>query len=389
VPFGRIRGMMYMQDNINASISKIRWGLAATVTIRTDGAVLGEDEHFRQEVSRPDADIILDKDHMAKPGATFKIERNFELNEQQYKMLNDARASIQKLGGVNNEFQGVKSSAQSGVQFNAAVEQSQQSLADIDDNFNESRSQVGELLLSMIAQDLKDKQEDVLIDGGALKEDKTVSLNSPYTEDGIEFLTNDVSRTLLKVTLDDVPSTSSFRAQQLSALSEAYKSADPSYQRAIMPYMLNMTDIPNKDDIIASIKEADAQPSPDAIEAENKVKDLKIKQMIADAQIKNLEATAVKTLVDSQFAAMQAGAQAVQMQAVTPVADVVMSNAGYQDPTPAGIDPNLSDINIEQAKQQVTQQEQSQVTPNTSPQMPPIPQSPMGGIETSRITDNL
>lgn len=385
VPFGRIRGMMYMQDNINASISKIRWGLAATVTIRTDGAVLGDDEHFRQEVSRPDADIILDHKHMARPGATFKIERNFELNEQQYKMLNDARASIQKLGGVSNEFQGIPNSSKSGVQFNAEVEQSQQSLADIDDNFNESRSQVGELLLSMIAQDLKDKQEDVLIDGGALKDDKTVSLNSPVVEDGIEYLTNDVSRTLLKVTLDEVPSTSSFRAQQLSALSEAYKSSPPDYQRIMMPHIMNLTDTPNKDDIIEAIKQADQQPSPEAIEAENKVKELEIKQMVADAQIKGLEATAVKVMTEAQYAAMQAGAQVATMPDVAPVADVVMENAGYQHPNPGGVDPNFSDIDINAAKSQAVENETRQ---NTSPQSPPVAGSAMKGVETARTTDH-
>jgi len=389
VPFGRIRGMMYMQDNINASISKIRWGLAATVTVRTDGAVLSEDEHFRQEISRPDADIVLDQDHMARPGATFKIERNFELNQQQYNMLNDAREAIQKIGGVSDSFKGQNNNIKSGVQFNAEVEQSQQSLADIDDNFNESRTQVGELLLSLIVQDLKDQQEDVLIDGGALKDDQVVSLNQQdVDEDGFEYLNNDVSRTVLKVTLDEVPSTSSFRSQQLSALSEAYKSSPPDYQRIMMPYMINLTDTPNKDDIIAAIKQADQQPSAEQQANEAKLKELEIKQMLTQAQIKEIEAGAVKTLVESQYSAMQAGAQAVQLQAVTPVADVVMENAGYQNPNPGGVDPNLSDIDINKAQQQVAESA-PEVVKNTSPAMPPVPRSSQTGIETQRVSDGL
>ena len=383
VPFGRIRAMMYMQENINASMSKIRWGLAATVTIRTEGAYQGEDDQLRTEVARPDADIVLDADEMAKPGAMFKIERNFELNEQQYKMLNDARASIQKLGGVNENFQDGSGGAESGVLFNSAVEQSQQMLADIDDNFKESRSQVGELLLSMITQDLMGKQEDILIDGRSLKPDRMIKLNDPVVEDGIEYLSNDISKMLLKVTLDEVPTTSSFRAQQLSALSEAYKSSPPDYQRIMMPYMMALTDTPNKDDIIEAIKASDEQQSPDAMEQENKIRELEIKQMIADAQIDKLSAEKVKTLVDAQFAALQAGAQAVQLSEVTPVADAVLENAGYQDPNPYGVDPNLSDLDIKQAQRQVESQQQ-EVTPNTSPQLPPVPQSSMRGVETSR-----
>lgn len=380
VPFGRIRGMMFMQDNINASISKIRWGLAATVTTRTEGAVMMEDEQFRQEIARPDADIILDADHMARAGATFKIDRNFELNEQQYKMLNDARAAIQKIGGISNEFQGVDNGSKSGVQFNAQIEQTQQSLADIDDNFQESRAHVGELLLSMIVQDMIGKQEEVLIDGGALKDDRVIRLNEPVIEEGIEYLNNDVQRTLLKVTLNEVPSTPSFRTQQLSALSEAYKAAPQEYQRIMMPHMMNLMDVPNKDDILDALKAADEQPSPEMIEAQRKSKELEIKQMHTEAQIKMLSAQIVKILTESQYAAMQGGAQVASMPDIAPIADVIMENAGYQTPNPAGVDPNFP---------QPGQQPAEPPRQNTSPQMPPVPASPMQGVETPETTDNL
>jgi len=385
VPFGRIRGMMYMQDNINASISKIRWGLAATVTTRTEGAVLGDDEHFRQEIARPDADIVLDAAHMAQPGATFKVDRNFELNEQQYKMLNDARNAITKVGGISDEFQGNNNSATSGVQFNSQVEQSQQSLANIDDNFRESRAQVGDLLLSMIVQDSIGKQEDVLIDGGALKEDRVVTLNRPITDDsGIQYLTNDVERTMLKVVLDDVPSTSSYRNQQLASLSEAYKASPQEYQRIMMPHMLSLMDVPDKDAIIKAIKDADAQPSPEAQEMQRKMKELEIKQMMSDAQIKQIEANAVKTMTEAQYAAMQGGAQVASMPTIAPIADAIMMNAGYQPPNPGGVDPNFPQPEQIAVPTQPT---------NTNPMTPALPESPSlganGGIETQRITDNL
>jgi hypothetical protein len=85
-PYGRIRAMMYMQDNINASLSKIRWGLSSVVVSRTAGAYTGTAAQLRNEIARPDADVVLSQEHMAKPGAVFNIDRNFQLNEQQYKM---------------------------------------------------------------------------------------------------------------------------------------------------------------------------------------------------------------------------------------------------------------------------------------------------------------
>jgi hypothetical protein len=394
VPFGRIRGMMYMQDNINATISKIRWGLSATVTTRTDGAVLGSDEHFREEVARPDADVILDAAAMAQPGAMFKIDRNFELNKQQYDMLNDARMAIQKIGGVSEEFQGSSDQAnQSGVAFNAKVEQSAQSLANIDDNFRESRAQVGELLLAMLIQDSVGKPEDVVIDGGALKDDQVIHLNAKTVdEDGLEYLNNDVERTMLKVVLDEVPSTSSFRTQQLSALSEAYKASPPDYQRIIMPHMMALSDVPNKDDILAALKKADEQPSKDQIEQQNKIRELEIKQALNDAQIKMLSAQAVEILTKSQYSSIQTAASIVQMPAISPVADQILQNAGYQEPVPQGIDLNLPQPALQVSPEAQEQVAQAQPVPgNTSPAMPPVPQqpgSPQGGIETQTGSDN-
>jgi hypothetical protein len=381
-PYGRIRAMMYMQDNINASLSKIRWGLSSTVTKRTKGAYTGTATQLRNQVSRVDADIVLDQAHMALPGALFEIDRNFQLNEQQYKMYVDAVASINKLGGLSDEFLGQGGQAQSGAQQAQTIEQTSVGLANIMDNFNESRSQVGELLLSMIVQDSIGKREEVNIDGGALRDDRTIVLNDPYMDElGNEGMNNDVSRVMLKVNLEDVPSTSSYRNQQLAAFSEAFKSTTPDYQQLMMPHMINLMDIPNKQEIIQAMKEKTAQPSPEQQQLQAKVQELEVKRMLAEAQVKLVEAQAVKTGTESQYSAMQAGQVIATMPQVAPVADVVMQNAGFV-PIPGGVDPNFPQPEgIPVVEPDINQ--------NTSPQLPPVPESPLHGIETQRITDNL
>lgn len=371
IPFGRIRGMMFMQDNVNASISKIRWGLSAVRTVRTDGAVLDDDEVFRQEIARVDADIILDQKHMAQPGAMFNVERDFQLNEQQYKMLQDARAAIQRIGGVSDEFQGNQGTATSGVQYNSMIEQSQQSLANIDDNFSESRTQVGELLLAMIIQDSQEP-EDVLIEGKAIREDRVVSLNTKVMdEDGVEYLNNDVSRTMLKVTLSDVPSTPSFRVQQLTTMGEAYKSAPPDYQAVMFPYMMNLLDIPNKEDIVKAIKEkeANAGPSPEQQEIEAKLRELDIKAKQAEAQIKLLEAQTMATKGKTLYELLQTGQVVASVPGVVPISDSLAASIGFQDANGAPI-----------AQEPSQPMPMEPVPQNTSPMYPPVPQSAGQGI---------
>lgn len=406
VPYGVAKGMMYLQENVNSAISKIRWGLSAVRTTRTKGAYAGSDEDFRQQISRVDADIVLEAEAMAKPGAVFKVERDFQLTEQQYKMLNDARMGIQRCSGITASFEGQLGTATSGVQESTQIEQSTQSLASLMDNFKFARTKVGELLMSLVIEDMIGKEETVVIKGNALRADKAVRLNIPAKDEdtGIEYLTNDVERVRLQVAMNDVPSTPSFRTQQLAAMSEAFKSMPQEYQVVALPHLLSLMDVPNQDQLIEDIKNARQQATPEQIQAriDEAVKlaltqsdhdirrrelDLKYSPDKLMAEIQKIISETVKNGVASSFASMQAAAQIVGNAAIAPVADVVMQTAGWRPATPAGQDPNFP-----QPAAVAVDPALSTVHPNTSPQLPAVPQeagSPMTGIETDRTTDNM
>lgn len=348
VPYGLIRGMIYLQDEVNARIARMQWGLAATRTTRTDGAVVDDDATFRDEVGRPDADIVLDPEAM-RQGGVFKVERDFELNKQQYDRLVDAREGIKRTGGIYNAFMGQEGQAQSGVAISGLIEQSNQALADINDNFKDSRQAVGDLLISLIIDDMTGKQETIFIDGKSLKEDKYIELNVPTIDEttGIQYLNNDVSRTRMKVSLSDVPSSPSFRAQQLAAMSEAFKSAPPEYQKIMMPHLFALMDVPNKQDIIKAIKEmGDGSPTPeqiqqqidDAVQAalskaqyELKMRELDQKQPLIDAQVKKTEAESVTKNGEAQFGAIQTAQTITAIPQTAPLADMLLRSAGFED----------------------------------------------------------
>lgn len=398
VPYGAVRGMIYLQDNVNSAISKIRWGLSSVRTTRTKGAYHGTDETFRQQISRVDADVILDQQHMAKPGAMFKVERDFELNAQQYNMLNDARAGIERSSGITAGFKGEKGTATSGVQETTQIEQTTQALADMMDNFRRARTMVGEMLMAMEIEDIGSERLEVLIRGNAVTPDSLVVLNDPAQDDdtGIEYLNNDVQRARLQVALNDVPSTHSFRAQQLSAMSEAFKSMPVETQLIALPHLLNLMDIPDKEEIIKAIQDSKQNKTEEQIQAmiQQALKDagvhlkereleLKYSPERMRADIEKIVSETVKNGVQSAFAAMQAAQVIAQMPQVAPVADVVMQSAGYRTPVPGGDDPNYPQPQIDVPP--------AAVNANTSPQFPPVPsdgQSAMQGIETPAMADN-
>ncbi|MCT6719441.1 hypothetical protein [Acidovorax sp. K2F] len=405
IPFGRVRGMVYLQDNVNATTSKIRWGLGATRTERTKGAVAMSDAQFRQQVSRVDADIVLDADHMARQGARFEVIRDFQLNEQQYKMLQDSRIGIERASGISSGFMGQKGTATSGLQEQTQIEQATQTLAALMDNFKQARTKVGELLLSLIIEDMQD-EETMVIPGNAIREDRQIALNQPAFDPvaQIHYRTNDVQRTRLKVALDDVPASSSFRAQQLNAMSEAFKSMPQNMQVVALPHMLALMDIPEKEEIVKAVRAAAQQSTPEQIQqqidqavqealtkaqVELKAREVAIKERKADSETREIDARSVQIGVQAAYSAMQAGAQIAQMPQIAPVADAVMQGAGYIKPA-RGDDPNFPTAQVPVAVP--PDGAMPQVQQNTSPVFPPVPDdgtSPMAGIETPTVTDNM
>ena len=152
--------LMYLQDEVNARISKMQWGLSAVRTERTENAVAMSDEVFRQSIGRPDADIMLNKKEMVS-GGVFKVERDFDLNTQQYNRLLDLRESITRVSGVSEAFSGAGGSDTFSA-LSAQIEQTVQSLARINDNFRYSRQMVGDLLLLMLIEDCQEQEEVVV-----------------------------------------------------------------------------------------------------------------------------------------------------------------------------------------------------------------------------------
>lgn len=416
VPYGYIRNLLDMQDTLNNGNSRLRWGMGAFRTERTKGAVDMTDDQFRRTIGRPDADIVLNAAHMQQNGARFKVERDFQATAQQLEQLENARRAIERVNpAAAGAFSGRRSTATSGVQEQTQVEQANQSLAYMIGNFKTSRTMVGELLMSMIVQDMGQDEQTIIIEGDAITADRAVTINKPEEDPvtGIPYLSNDLQRTRLLVGLEDVPSNSTFRAQQLSTMSEVVKSMPPQFQAVTMPMMASLMDVPFKRQLVDALKAAAAQESPEQVEQriqqavakalkdagnDLKARELDIKERLTDAQIQDTVAAAVLKGVQAAFSSMQGGAQVAMNPLIAPIADAIMQGAGYRKPNPGGDDPDFPIPGAAlagpapQAGGPGAAGDIGQVHDNTSPAFPPIPQEPgrgMQGIETHTDGDNL
>ena len=153
-----------------------------------------------------------------------------------------------------------------------------------------------------------------------------------------------------------------------------------------MPFMIDLMDLPRKKEVVEAIRGATAQANPEQVREqvkqelmfELKERELAVKERESEARIKQLMAQAVQTGVTSAFAAMQAGEKIAMNPLIAPIGDVVMQQAGWQAPTPAGQDPNYPI-----PEQAVPVEQPGGMPGDTSPTTPANPMQPMSASEGS------
>lgn len=269
-PYGMIRAMISPQDEINARKSKMLWALNSRRVIADSDAVV-DHERTAQEVARHDAYIVLDANR--KPTSQFKVEPGGELATQQFQVMQEAKLEIAEASGIHKAMMGQNSNASSGLAINSLVEQGLNSLAEINDNYRYARRLVGEMLFELLKEDLGGKPVRVVVGEG--RQRKEIWLNQPMQDEtGQVTLNNDIRRVRTRIVLDDIPSTPTFRAQQLQMMTELTKSLPPPLQASIIDFVVEATDLPKRHEMAdrlraaAGIQDPDQQPSPEQMQAQ-------------------------------------------------------------------------------------------------------------------------
>jgi len=72
---------------------------------------------------------------------------------------------------------------------------------------------------------------------------------------GEQVILNDTSRVRAKIVLDDIPSTPTFRLQQMQMLHETAKSLPEEQQAVLVPFLVEMSDMPNKGEVVDQLRE--------------------------------------------------------------------------------------------------------------------------------------
>jgi hypothetical protein len=256
-PYGVIRAMKSLQDEVNARRAKMMWQLSAQRVIAEGDAVVDHDA-AADEVNRPDAYIQLNPNRRQRGSQpAFQIQDHQGLNTQQFQIYSDAKQSIQQAGGVYAPMLGdATSGAEAGVAIDMLIQQGTTVLAKINSNYKFARVEVGRKLLRLVVEMMGTKETTVSLPANAPSQAKSVTFNQRVQDPdtGAVVVRNDVTRMLWKVALGETPQNPTYQQDRMRQLTEFAKSLPPELQAVFADLVVMASDLPNKEQIAARIR---------------------------------------------------------------------------------------------------------------------------------------
>lgn len=302
IPYGLVSRMISAQNSYNFRHLKVTWLLQASQVIMDSDATNMTAEQVRKEANRPDGVFILNADRKNKTKAAdaLQINRDSSVSAQQMQVMEYDRQNIQDCAGIYSSYMGQDTSGVvSGIAVSNLVEQSSTTLAEINDNYTMACNALGELVLNYLLEDLKQKTSyTIVVNRKDKRRRKVVTINTPG-DDG--KITNDISRLDARIVLAPIDSTPAYRAQLADRLIGIIQKLPPQAQSAVIDLVLELVEIPNKDEFIDRVSRALGTQDPQYMTDEEKqasqqqaklnefAQALQFKQQIAEIQNKDAD----------------------------------------------------------------------------------------------------
>lgn len=253
-PYGLIRVARDPQEDFNKRMSKALHSLSSRRVIMDFDATMDVDD-VREEAARPDSVFMI------KKGSKFELETDLEIGEHHLKYANLDEKAIQDVGGVTDELMGHKTNAVSGKAIEARQDQGSTVTTDYFDNYRLGYQLHGQKILSLMKQYVTEEKEIRVL--GSKRPEDFVTINKQMPDGTI---LNDITQT----EADFIVSETDYRATQRQAMFESMQAmvgeiakVNPQWAMMIYDDVLEFSDIPGTEAIVATIRQMTGKPDPD------------------------------------------------------------------------------------------------------------------------------
>lgn len=403
MPYGLIRGLRGMQEDINKRASKALYILSSSKTVVEEGAVDDHDE-LAEEISRPDAYAVV------KTGFIEKIKTGLgqELHQAHLQIMERSIAMIQQASGVTDENLGRKTNATAGIAIERRQTQGAMATTHFFDNLRLAYQVQGEKQLSNVEQFMSEEKQFRITNLRGKPEYVTVNNGLPE---------NDIARCKADYVISEADWRASMReaaAAELMDLLIKLAPAQPQVVMVMLDLLVESMDIANREEIVRRIRELSGMRDPDAEEptpeeqarAAAAAKQNQLQMATIEANLRATvakavrdEMTAMKTQADMTRAnitsiggpkrgAIDIAADLAAAPQLAPGADEVLRDAGFVSRTEKELGAAVqaqAQAQAQQAEQaQQAQQAQAQAqAPGLMQQSPAAP--PAGEVQPTEV----
>lgn len=239
-----VRSLIDPQTEINKRRSKALHFLNTNQLVIQEGAVRDEEE-TRKEASKPDGLIKV------RNIEQIKIEKNLELAASQFQMLGESKDALRRISGIPAEMETGQLRSGLGVARKQAYQD--MVITPIFDNLRRTRLQVGKICLELIKQYFTDENIYYITDSD--NENKPIHWQ--------KNIIDSVKSGVYDIIVEEAPATATVQQEEFNAMAEMLKSFNlpPDISMAILPLMLQLSSMKNKDKILAKLDQM-SKPSP-------------------------------------------------------------------------------------------------------------------------------
>lgn len=260
-PYGLIDGMIAPQDDYNERHHRIQWMLKARQTQMDSDALdtaYNSIADISDSVMRPDLVAITNPNRMNKNNAAIKISNDLSMQPEQFKVMADSKQNIQDTAGRYSSQLG-NAQVQSGIANSMLIEQGEQSMGEMNDNYTLGRRAAFEQLVAEIVSTYKDGTMNVAVGSG--KSRRMVAING-WDPQGMPI--NQVKDAEIKTALAETPNTPAFRQQsqaQLATIIQALGN-NPKATAILAPAYIESTNLTNRQQVADDLRKASGLPVP-------------------------------------------------------------------------------------------------------------------------------
>lgn len=353
-PYGLVDGMIAPQDDYNDRRHRIQWMLKAR-QVQMDSDALdpayNNIAEIAENIMRPDL-VAITNPNRRNGGEAIRVRNDLTVQREQFDLMSDAKQLIQDTAGRYSSQLGNKpAGVTSGIANSLLIEQGEQAMGEMNDNYVFARRAMFEALVGEILTDLKNERMEVPVGSGKTR--RVVVLNEFDPQTG--QMLNSVEEADIKTALAETPNTPAYRQQtqqQVATIIQALGN-NPQALAVLAPSYIESTSLPNRQQVADDLRRASGLPMPGDKEGQEQAEAMQQQQLaqkqqneqeLAQATVDDKVASAERFRAQARHSNAQAELIEARLQAGGVEAEVGATLAKTQQAHAANEDQMINDV---------------------------------------------